>query len=57
MKNKNVSTVITGASKSSQLIDNIAALDVKKKLNDDVMTHIDEILHNKPDPEKNFRSN
>ena len=48
LKNKNVSTVITGASKVEQLKDNLQALEVIEKLNDDVLLEIDTILNNKP---------
>lgn len=47
--NPNVSTVILGASKKSQLEDNLKALDHKAKLTPDVMARIDEILGNKPE--------
>jgi voltage-dependent potassium channel beta subunit len=55
LKNKNVSSVITGASKESQVRQNMAALDHIDKLTDDVMTQLDEILANKPEPEPDFR--
>jgi voltage-dependent potassium channel beta subunit len=48
IKNKNVSTVITGASKVEQLKDNLEALNVTEKLNDEVMEKIEIILQNKP---------
>lgn len=48
--NPNVSTVILGASKKSQLEDNLKALDSKSKLTPDVMAKIEEILGNKPAP-------
>jgi len=44
LKNPNVSTVITGASKSSQVESNMKALDVVPKLTDDVMKSIASIL-------------
>ncbi|KAF3939192.1 hypothetical protein ABW19_dt0202636 [Dactylella cylindrospora] len=47
-KNPNVSTVILGASKPEQLVENCKALDVIPKLTDDVMKEIEEILQNKP---------
>ena len=47
--NPNVSTVILGASKKSQLEDNLKALDHKSKLTPDVMDRIEEILGNKPE--------
>lgn len=49
LKNPNVSTVITGASKMSQLEENFKALDVVTMLSDDVMTRIEEALVNYPD--------
>lgn len=44
LKNPNVSTVITGASRASQVESNMKALDVVEKLTDDVMTRIETIL-------------
>lgn len=46
--NPNVSTVILGASKKSQLEDNLKALDSKSKLTPEVLERIEEILDNKP---------
>jgi len=46
--NPNVSTVILGASKVSQLEQNLKSLDHLSKLTPEVMTKIDEILGNKP---------
>lgn len=48
LKNPNVSTVITGASRVSQVHENMKALDVVEKLTPDVMKRIDEILGNNP---------
>ncbi len=48
LKNENVSTVILGASKTSQLEENLKATDAKEKLTDEVMEKIEEILDNKP---------
>lgn len=48
LKNPNVSTVITGASRIEQIHDNMAALDVLPKLTDEVMSRLEEILDNKP---------
>ncbi len=48
LKNKNVSTVITGASKVEQLKDNLQALEVIEKLSDAVLLEIETILNNKP---------
>ena len=47
--NPRVSTVILGASKKSQLVDNLKALDSKSKMTPDVMARIEEILGNKPE--------
>ncbi|HKK38708.1 MAG TPA: aldo/keto reductase [Cryomorphaceae bacterium] len=48
LKNENVSTVILGASKTSQLKENLKATEVKAKLTPDVMEKIESILDNKP---------
>jgi aryl-alcohol dehydrogenase-like predicted oxidoreductase len=44
LKNPNVSSVITGASRPSQVIENMKALDVVPKLGTDVMSRIDAIV-------------
>lgn len=46
--NPNVSTVITGASRASQVYENMQALEIVPKLTPDVMARIDDILGNKP---------
>lgn len=48
LKNKNVSTVITGASKVEHLLDNIKAADSVNLLSDDVVNQIEQILENQP---------
>jgi voltage-dependent potassium channel beta subunit len=48
LKNENVSTVILGASKTSQLEENLKAAEVKSKLTPEVMEKIEGILDNKP---------
>jgi len=55
LKNPNVSTVITGASKPGQVRENMAALEVVEKLTPEVMARIDGILGNRPGPEPRFR--
>lgn len=55
LKNPNVSTVITGASKASQVVENMTALETVKLLTPEVMTRIDEILGNKPAAEIDWR--
>jgi voltage-dependent potassium channel beta subunit len=51
LKNPNVSTVITGASRMEQVKENMKALDVVDKLTPDVMQRINEILGNKAEEE------
>lgn len=48
LKNPNVSTVITGASRPEQVRENMKALEVVPKLTPEVMNHIDSILQNNP---------
>jgi len=48
LKNKHVSTVILGGSKTQQLKDNLAAFDVLPKLSEDVLASVELILANKP---------
>jgi aryl-alcohol dehydrogenase-like predicted oxidoreductase len=48
LKNPNVSTVITGASRPEQVRENMQALDVTPKLTADVMERIEAALDNKP---------
>lgn len=55
LKNPNISTVITGASKPQQVRENMQALEVVPKLTAEVMEKIEEILENKPRPEKDWR--
>ncbi len=49
LKNDNVSTVILGASKTSQLEENFKAFEVVSLLTDEVMDRIELILKNKPE--------
>ena len=55
LKNPHVSTVITGASKASQVMENMKAIDFVEKLDDAVMERIEAILDNKPQPEVDWR--
>ena len=48
LKNPNVSSAILGASKVSQLEENLKALDVVEKLTDEIMQQVDEVMQNKP---------
>ena len=50
IKNPHVSTVITGASKVSQVEENMKALDIVPQLTDEVMAAIEAVLDNKPQP-------
>ena len=49
LKNPNVSTVILGASRASQLDENLAALELVEQLDDGVMERIEGVLQNKPE--------
>lgn len=49
LKNENVSTVILGASKTSQLEENMTALDILDLLSEEVLEKIELILENKPE--------
>jgi len=55
LKNPNVSTVITGASRAKQVSENMAALEIVPKLTDDVMEQIEAILENKPKAQPDYR--
>ena len=48
LKNPNVSTVITGASRVSQIYENMKSLEIVDKLNPEVLEKIDAVLQNKP---------
>lgn len=48
LKNPNVSTVITGASRAEQVKENVKAAEIKEKITEDVMEKIENILDNKP---------
>ena len=54
LANPRVSTVILGASRASQLTDNLAALDHKAKLTPEVMAEIEVIMANKPAAPQRF---
>lgn len=49
-RNPNTSTVILGASKPEQVVENLKALDVIPKLTPEILDKIEEILKNKPSP-------
>jgi voltage-dependent potassium channel beta subunit len=48
IKNPNVSTAILGATKKTQLLDNLKALDVTQQLTPEIMEKIESIMKNKP---------
>ncbi|MGD0688271.1 MAG: aldo/keto reductase [Candidatus Bathyarchaeia archaeon] len=48
LKNPNVSTVITGATRPEQVVENMKASEVVSKLDSEVMDRIDKVLGNKP---------
>lgn len=54
LANKNVSTVILGASKLSQLEDNLAALKSRDLITPEVLAQIDAIFDNKPEGPRRF---
>ncbi|KIY53952.1 Aldo/keto reductase [Fistulina hepatica ATCC 64428] len=49
-KSSNTSTVILGASKPSQIVENLAAIKIVPKLTPEIMGRIEDILGNKPGP-------
>jgi len=55
LTNPNVSTVITGASRADQVVENMKALDLLPKLTPDVLERIEAILGNKPKPDADWR--
>ncbi len=55
LMNPDVSTVITGASRPEQVVENMKALDVVENLEDDVLLMIEEILDNEPAEETDWR--
>jgi voltage-dependent potassium channel beta subunit len=55
LRNPNVSTVITGASRPAQVVENMKALKVVDRLNTTVMARIEAILGNQPEMEKDWR--
>jgi aryl-alcohol dehydrogenase-like predicted oxidoreductase len=56
LKNPHVSSVITGASRADQVVENMKAVEVAKSLSTGVMAKIEKILANAPQAEPDFRS-
>ena len=48
-KNENVSTVITGATKPEQVVENMGSLEFVSALNADVIARIEAVIQSKPD--------
>lgn len=55
LKNPHVSTVITGASRPEQVVENMKAIDLVEKLDPGTMERIEAILDNKPSPPPDYR--
>jgi voltage-dependent potassium channel beta subunit len=55
LHNPNVNSVITGASKPSQVAENMKAVDFFSQLTPQVMERIETILQNKPEPVDDYR--
>jgi voltage-dependent potassium channel beta subunit len=55
LRNPEVSTVITGASRVEQVVQNMEALDVVAKLSPEVLAEIEAVLENQPDDPASFR--
>jgi voltage-dependent potassium channel beta subunit len=55
LANPNVSTVITGASRPEQVIENMAAMEVSERLGTELLDRIEEIVDTKPEPEQDWR--
>ena len=55
LHNPNISTVITGASKISQVEENMKAIDLLDKLTPDIVEHVESILDNKPEEPSDLR--
>jgi aryl-alcohol dehydrogenase-like predicted oxidoreductase len=48
LKNENVASVITGASRPEQIVENLQSLKVIPKLTPEVLAEIDELMENRP---------
>jgi voltage-dependent potassium channel beta subunit len=53
--NRHVSTVITGSSSIEQVRENMAAVEVKERLTEDVLERIEAVVDNRPRPERDWR--
>lgn len=50
IKNPHVSCAILGATKASQITENVKCLELLPKITDEVMKEIEEVLANRPSP-------
>jgi len=55
LKNKDVSTAIFGATKLSQVEDNVKAVELYKKITPEIEAKIEEVLANRPKPSTNWK--
>ncbi len=55
LKNPHVSTVITGASRKEQVVENMQALEVAGRLDEKTMEQIEQVLKNKPEADSDWR--
>jgi len=55
LKNKDVSTAIFGATKISQVEDNIKAVAIYKKITPEIEEKIEKVLDNRPKPSMNWK--
>ena len=56
LRNPHVSTVMTGASKPEQVVENLKALAVVEKLTPDILARIDTVLDYAPTEPKDWRN-
>ena len=57
IKNEDVSTAILGAMKPEQMVENLKALDVVKKLTKEILEEIEVIMKNAPEGETDYFNN
>jgi voltage-dependent potassium channel beta subunit len=56
LMNPDVSTVITGASRPEQVRENLKALEIASKMDDEILLRIEDALENEPKPEIDWRN-
>jgi len=57
LKNPNVTTVITGASRKEQVEENMKSLEISKRITPEILANIEKVLGNKPTPTMRYKSN